>query len=67
MKNEYLENKLEYLKGGLVLIEKELNKLKLKFLKLQITPDNIKKYKRIKADYILVNNTIKYIEKTIEE
>jgi hypothetical protein len=67
MKNEYLENKLEYLKGGLVLIEKELNKLKLKFLKLQITPDNIKKYKQIKADYILVNNTIKYIEKTIEE
>ena len=63
MKNEYLENKLEYLKGGLVLIEKELNKLKLKFLKLQITPDNIKKYKQIKADYILVNNTIKYIEK----
>ena len=38
MKNEYLENKLEYLKGGLVLIEKKLNKLKLKFLKLQITP-----------------------------
>ena len=67
MKNEYLENKLEYLKGGLVLIEKELNKLKLKFLKLQITPDNIKKYKQIKADYILINNTIKYIEKTIEE
>lgn len=67
MKNEYLENKLEYLKGGLVLIEKKLNKLKLKFLKLQITPDNIKKYKQIKADYILVNNTIKYIEKTIEE
>lgn len=67
MKNEYLENKLEYLKGGLVLIEKELNKLKLKFLKLQITPDNIKKYKQIKADYILVNNTIKYIEKTIDE
>lgn len=67
MKNEYLENKLEYLKGGLVLIEKELNKLKLKFLKLQITPDNIKKYKQIKADYILVNNTIRYIEKTIEE
>lgn len=67
MKNEYLENKLEYLKGGLVLIEKELNKLKLKFLKLQITPDNIKKYKQIKTDYILVNNTIKYIEKTIEE
>lgn len=67
MKDEYLENKLEYLKGGLVLIEKELNKLKLKFLKLQITPDNIKKYKQIKADYILVNNTIKYIEKTIEE
>lgn len=67
MKNKYLENKLEYLKGGLVLIEKELNKLKLKFLKLQITPDNIKKYKQIKADYILVNNTIKYIEKTIEE
>ena len=66
MKNEYLENKLEYLKGGLVLIEKELNKLKLKFLKLQITPKNIKMYKRIKADYILVNNTIKYIEKTIE-
>ena len=65
MKNEYLENKLEYLKGGLVLIEKELNKLKLKFLKLQITPDNIKKYKQIKADYILVNNTIRYIEKTI--
>ena len=65
MKNEYLENKLEYLKGGLVLIEKELNKLKLKFLKLQITPENIKKYKQIKADYILVNNTIKYIEKTI--
>ena len=67
MKNEYLENKLEYLKGGLVLIEKELNKLKLKFLKLQITPDNIKKYKQIKADYILANNTIRYIEKTIEE
>ena len=67
MKNEYLENKLEYLKGGLVLIKKELNKLKLKFLKLQITPDNIKKYKQIKTDYILVNNTIKYIEKTIEE
>lgn len=67
MKNKYLENKLEYLKGGLVLIEKELNKLKLKFLKLQITPDNIKKYKQIKADYILVNNTIRYIEKTIEE
>ena len=67
MKNEYLENKLEYLKGRLVLIEKELNKLKLKFLKLQITPDNIKKYKQIKADYILVNNTIRYIEKTIEE
>ena len=67
MKNEYLENKLEYLKGGLVLIEKELNKLKLKFLKLQITPDNIKKYKQIKANYILVNNTIRYIEKTIEE
>ena len=67
MKNEYLENKLEYLKGGLVLIEKELNKLKLKFLKLQITPDNNKKYKQIKADYILVNNTIRYIEKTIEE
>lgn len=67
MKNEYLENKLKYLKGGLVLIEKELNKLKLKFLKLQITPDNIKKYKQIKADYILVNNTIKYIEKTIGE
>ena len=67
MKNKYLENKLEYLKGGLVLIEKELNKLKLKFLKLQITPDNIKKYKQIKADYILVNNTIKYIEKTIDE
>ena len=67
MKNEYLDNKLEYLKGGLVLIEKELNKLKLKFLKLQITPDNIKKYKQIKTDYILVNNTIKYIEKTIEE
>ena len=67
MKNEYLENKLEYLKGGLVLIEKKLNKLKLKFLKLQITPDNIKKYKQIKADYILVNNTIRYIEKTIEE
>ena len=67
MKTEYLENKLEYLKGGLVLIEKELNKLKLKFLKLQITPDNIKKYKQIKADYILVNNTIRYIEKTIEE
>lgn len=66
MKNEYLENKLEYLKGGLVLIEKELNKLKLKFLKLQITPKNIKMYKQIKADYILVNNTIKYIEKTIE-
>ena len=67
MKNEYLDNKLEYLKGGLVLIEKELNKLKLKFLKLQITPDNIKKYKQIKADYILVNNTIRYIEKTIDE
>lgn len=66
MKNEYLENKLEYLKGGLVLIEKELNKLKLKFLKLQITPKNIKMYKQIKTDYILVNNTIKYIEKTIE-
>lgn len=66
MKNEYLENKLEYLKGGLILIEKELNKLKLKFLKLQITPKNIKMYKQIKADYILVNNTIKYIEKTIE-
>ena len=65
MKNEYLENKLEYLKGGLVLIEKELNKLKLKFLKLQITPENIKKYKQIRTDYILVNNTIKYIEKTI--
>lgn len=67
MRTEYLNNKLEYLKGGLVLIEKELKELKKKFLKLQITPKNIKRYQQVKADYILVTNTINFIERTIEE
>ena len=47
METEYLNNKLEYLKGGLILIEKELKELRIKFLKLQLTPTNIKRYKKL--------------------
>lgn len=67
METEYLNNKLEYLKGGLILIEKELKKLRIKFLKLQFTPTNIKRYRKVKSDYILVNNMIKNIEEAITE
>ena len=67
METEYLNNKLEYLRGGLILIEKELNKLRIEFLKLQFTPTNIKRYRKVRSDYILVNNMIKNIEKAIME
>lgn len=67
MKNETIINQLNYLEGGLELIEKELNELKSKLLKLKLTPNNIKRYFKVKKDYRLVNYNIKFIKEVLNE
>lgn len=67
MKNETIINQLNYLEGGLELIEKELNELKSKLLKLKLTPHNIKRYFKVKKDYRLVSYNIKFIKEVLNE
>lgn len=63
---EYLQNKLEFFKGGLALIKDELKKIRKEFIKGHINRENIKKYKKCKADYDFVKYTIKTVEKSLK-
>lgn len=67
MEYETIINQLNYLEGGLELIEKELNELRSKLLKLKLTPNNIKRYFKVKKDYRLVNYNIKFIKEVLNE
>ncbi len=65
MNKEEYELQLEYLKGGLKLIKKELRELKEKFNNNEFTIINIRRFRKVKRDYIIVNSTIKEIEDLI--
>jgi len=65
--NEITINQLKYLEGGLELIEKELNELRSKLLKLKLTPHNIKRYFQVKKDYKLVSYHIEIVKELLNE
>lgn len=62
MSDELCIERIEYLEGGLKLIEKKLKKLQKDFLQLKITPNKIKEYIKAKRDYKIVKNNIQYFK-----
>lgn len=62
MNDELCIERIEYLEGGLKLIEKKLKELRKDFLQLKITPNKIKEYKKTKRDHKMVKNNIQYFK-----
>lgn len=62
MNDELCIERIEYLEGGLKLIEKKLKRLRKDFLQLKITPNKIKEYRKTKKDHKMVKNNIQYFK-----
>lgn len=62
MSNELCIERIEYLKGGLYLINKKLKKLRNDFIHLKITPKKIKEYNQAKKEKRIVKNSIQYFK-----
>ena len=62
MSDELCIERIEYLEGGLKLIEKKLKKLRKDFLQLKITPNKIREYIKTKRDYKMVKTNIQYFK-----